>query len=414
MPSPLQNYPEFSSQKPAARRLPGALLLALGLAVALPLASCTKEAAAGATAPQMPAPEVSVQAVEARQIADIGRFTGRLAAVDHVELRPRVSGNLEAVHFQAGQLVEQGAKLFSIDARPYMAARDSAQAALREAQVRVDNARIEWQRAQKLAESKAVSAEELEGRRASLAEAEAMVASRQAALDLALLDLSFTTISAPFTGRIGRALVTPGNLVGGAQGAGTHLATLVSIDPLHVYADLDEASFLSFEAARAAGQLPVDEHGHVKLSVELIEGAGGTLAASLESLDNQVEAGTGTLLLRALLPNPDGRLVPGLFARVYVPLTAPASRVMVPERAIGTDQSQKFVYVVGAGNTAERRNIEIGPSINGERAVLSGVQAGDRVVVNGLQRIFFPGQPIQPVEAAEAATAAAPGGAGGH
>lgn len=403
MPSPLQNYPEFSSHSHAVRRLPGALLLALGLALALPLSGCDEKAAAGAAAPQMPAPEVTVQAVEARQIADIGRFTGRLAAVDHAELRPRVSGNLEAVHFQAGQLVEQGAPLFSIDPRPYQAARDSAEAAMREAQVRVDNARIEWERAQKLAESKAVSAEELEGRRANLAEAEAMVASRQAALDLALLDLSFTTISAPFAGRIGRALVTPGNMVGGAQGAGTHLATLVSIDPLHVYADLDEASFLSFEAARAAGQLPVDEQGRVKLSVELIEGAGGMLEASLESLDNQVESGTGTLLLRALLPNPDGRLVPGLFARVYVPLTAPAARVMVPERAIGTDQSQKFVYVVGAGNTADRRAIEIGPSINGERAVLSGLEPGERVVVNGLQRIYFPGQPIQPVEAAPAA-----------
>ena len=412
MPRPSASIAAPQGRRPLAPVLPGRAALASLLLGSLLLAGCDRDSGAPLDTPQAPPPPpVTVMRLEAEPVADFGRFTGRLAAIDLVELRARVDGNLDALHFEAGQRVEAGQLLFTIDPRPYAASRAAAAAALAESQVRLDNARIEWERARSLVDGGAISAEELEQRRAALAEAEAGLASKQAALDAADLDLSFTRVSAPVSGRIGRALVTPGNLVSGQAGQATHLATLVSVDPLHVYADLDEASFLALQQALAAGELPLDESGRLRLSVDLAEGAGQGLPATLESLDNQVSASTGTLLLRALLPNPDGRLVPGLFARVSVPLSAEKPRLMVPERAIGTDQSLRYLWVVGAGNTVERRTVQLGPARGDQRAVLSGVEAGERVVVNGLSFIRFPGQPVTPMEAAaEGTPPAAPQG----
>lgn len=408
-PSPSSVPPPDRSSAASLRPRFGGVAALLGL---LALAGCKRGSAAPLDTPQAPPPPaVTVLRLAAEPIADVGRFTGRLAAIDQVELRPRVSGTLDSLHFEAGQLVSAGQLLFSIDPRPYAAARASAAAALAEAEVRRDNARREWQRAQLLADSRAISTEELDQRRAALAESEASLGSRKAALDLAELDLSFTRVTAPVAGRIGRALVTPGNLVSGQAGGATHLATLVSVDPLHVYADLDEASFLALERAKAAGELPLDESGRVRLTVDLAEGAGAGLAAVLESLDNQVSASTGTLLLRALLPNPDGRLVPGLFARVSVPLSAELPRLMLPERAIGTDQSLRYVWVVGEGNAVERRTVVLGPARGDRRAVLSGLSAGERVVVNGTSMLRFPGQVVTPSEpAAEPSSNAVPQG----
>ncbi len=412
MPRPSASIAAPQGRRPLAPVLPGRAALASLLLGSLLLAGCDRDSGAPLDTPQAPPPPpVTVMRLEAEPVADFGRFTGRLAAIDLVELRARVDGNLDALHFEAGQRVEAGQLLFTIDPRPYAASRAAAAAALAESQVRLDNARIEWERARSLVDGGAISAEELEQRRAALAEAEAGLASKQAALDAADLDLSFTRVSAPVSGRIGRALVTPGNLVSGQAGQATHLATLVSVDPLHVYADLDEASFLALQQALAAGELPLDESGRLRLSVDLAEGAGQGLPATLESLDNQVSASTGTLLLRALLPNPDGRLVPGLFARVSVPLSAEKPRLMVPERAIGTDQSLRYLWVVGAGNTVERRTVDLGPARGDRRAVLSGVEAGERVVVSGLSFIRFPGQPVTPMEAAaEGTPPAAPQG----
>lgn len=357
-------------------------------------ASADAGSGGGAPPPQGP-PAVTVAPVEQREIAETTEFTGRLGAIDDVEIRPRVSGYVEAVHFQSGELVKRGDVLFTIDARYYQAALASTEAAVVQARVRAENADKEARRAAGLLESRAISTEESESRTAKQAEARAALLSAEAARDTAKLDVEYARVVAPVDGRVSRALVTPGNFVSGVPSANTLLTTIVSVDPMYVYVDVDENSLLALQRLMRSNELPHDAEGRVQVEVGLGDEEDFPRAGVVESLGNSLDAGTGSILMRVLVSNTDGLLLPGLFARVRVPTTPKQRTLLVSQRAIGTDQSQKFVYVLGEGNTAQRRTVTLGPIVDGLRIVRSGLEPGDRVIVNGLQRVQ-PGSPVTP------------------
>ena len=370
--------------------------------------ACSKDPAPSAAPSAPPAPAVTVAAVEERLLCEYSDFTGRVAAIDDVELRARVSGHLDAVHFQAGQIVHKGDVLFTIDPRWHEATLSSTKATVAQAQVKLDNAERESKRAGELLKSQAISAEESESRTAKLAEARAAVLAAEAMRNSAQLDLDFTTVRAPIDGRVGRALVTPGNFVSGIPAASTLLTTIVSVDPVYVVADVDEGSLLTLRGLMHDKALAVDEHGRVRVEIGLSDEIGFPHAGVVESLDNHLDAGTGSILLRAIVVNPDEKLVPGLFARVRVPSSATKKTPLVPERAIGTDQSQKFVLVLGPDNSVQYRAVKLGPAIDGQRMVREGLHGGEEIVVNGLQRVR-PGMKVTAEhEAAKAAAGPAP------
>jgi multidrug efflux system membrane fusion protein len=367
-----------------------AILVLAGLLLAFFLsggAAPSQASGAEGAAPAPPLPQVTVAPVAERELAEQAVFTGRVAAVDDVELRARVSGHLDAVHFQAGSMVHQGDVLFTIDPRWHEAAAGAARAALAQASVRLENAEREAKRAGELLKSQAISAEEAETRNSRLAEARASVLAAQAAVQSAELDLEFTQVRAPIDGRVGRALVTPGNFVSGIPAANTLLTTIVSVDPVYVEADVDEASLLTLRELMAAHALAHDEDGRARVEIGLSDEAGFPHAGAIESLENHLDPGTGSILLRVIAPNPDHVLVPGLFARVRVPISPLRKVPLVPERAIGTDQSQRFVLVLGPDSTVEYRAIQLGPAVDSSRIVHAGLRAGEEIVVNGLQRV---------------------------
>jgi len=299
------------------------------------------------------------------------------------------------VHFQSGQLVKRGDVLFAIDARNYRATLAAAEAQVVQARVKLETADREAARSTQLLEARAISIEEAEGRTARQADARAALLSAEAARDLAQLDVEYTRIVAPVDGRVSRALVTPGNIVSGMPGANTLLTTIVSVDPMYVYVDVDENSLLRLQRLLRAGALPSDAEGRVQVEVGLADEDGFPRTGVVESLGNQLDPGTGSILMRVLVPNPDGILLPGLFARVRVPVSEKKATVLVDPRAIGTDQSQKFVYVVGDDKLAQYRPIQLGPVVEGLRVVRSGLAPGERIIVNGLQRAR-PGAPVTP------------------
>ncbi len=365
----------------------GVLAAGAGLYLALP----NHARAAQASAPSAPpAPKVTVAPVEQQLITEYEELTGRVDATETVELRARVAGHLEAVHFQAGQLVKKGDVLFSIDPRWYQAQFDLATA-------RADVATREAARAEKLLAASAISSEEAEARRAAAAEA-------RAALETAKLDLEHTQVRAPIAGRISRALVTPGNLIAGTAGGGTLLTTIVATGDAYVYADLDEATLLKFNRLAREGRL-FTRNGRVPVELQLADETGFPRHGYIESADNRVNPATGTLALRLVFPNEDNTLLPGLFARVRIPVSAPQNALLVSERAIGTDQSQKFVLAVGRDNTVAYRTVKLGTVIDGKRVVREGLQPGETIIVNGLQRVR-PGMTVAPEPQAVAATPA--------
>lgn len=385
--------------------LPLPLALAL-IALLAPACSNSSAESVQAKPASMPPPAVTVAPVEFRDLAETTEFSGRLGAVDDVEIRPRVSGHVDAVHFQSGQLVKKGDPLFTIDARWYEATLASTEAVVVEARVMAENADREAARSAQLLESRAISAEESESRTAKQARAKASLLAAEAARDAAKLDVEYTRIVAPVAGRISRALVTPGNFVSGLPAANTLLTTIVSVDPMYVYVDVDENTLLRIQRLMQAGSLPHDDQGRVKVEVGLADEDGFPRAGVVESLGNRLDMGTGSIVMRVLVSNPDGLLLPGLFARVRMPTSPRRPTAVVSLRAIGTDQSQKFVYVVGKDDTAQRRTVELGPVVEGMRTVRSGLEEGERVIVNGTQRIFVPGSPVTPeLEKPQAATA---------
>lgn len=344
-----------------------------------------------------PPPAVTVAPVEQRELTEWNEFTGRTAPVDYVEIRPRVSGHIDEVRFTAGQLVKKGDVLFVIDARWYKAELDRREAEHSMAHVRVENAEREAKRTAQLLASRAISQEEADAREARYQEARAALVAAEAAISSARLDFEHTSIRSPIDGRVSRAWVTPGNYVSPVPGSNGILTTVVSIDPIHVYVDMDENSLLSFNALRRDGRIGGAD-GRIDVELQLADEAGFEHRGYVESLDNRVDPQTGSIVLRAVFPNPDGRIVPGLFARLRVPASAKRPALLVAESAIGTDQAQKFVLTLSPTNTATYRPVELGPLLNGKRIVRKGLGAGEKVIVNGIARVR-PGMPVSPQDA---------------
>jgi RND family efflux transporter MFP subunit len=355
-----------------------------------------------------PAPKVTVAPVEEQLVTEYEEITGRVDATETVELRARVSGHVDVVRFQAGQIVRKGDVLFTIDPRWYRAQFDLATAQVQQARAHAAVAAREARRADELLAAAAISSEEAEARRSRALEAEAALASAEAALATARLDYENTDVRAPIDGRIGRALVTAGNLVSGAPGNATMLATIVSRGPAYVYADIDETTLLKFNRLLREHRLGGAD-GRVPVELQLADESGYPRRGYIESTDNRLNPATGSLVVRMVFPNQDEALIPGLFARVRVPIAAPSPSLLVSERAIGTDQSQKFVLAVAEDNTAVYRTVKLGGAVQDKRIVRSGLRPGDRVIVNGLQRVR-PGMAVQPELAV--VTSGATGGAG--
>jgi RND family efflux transporter MFP subunit len=343
--------------------------------------------------PQPPA--VTVAPVQQEQIVEWDEFSGRVAPVETVEVRPRVSGHIQSVKFQSGQLVKRGDVLFEIDPRWHQAEFDRRQAEYEQAKVRLENAEREAKRTVDLLATRAISQEEGEAREARAEEARAALLAAAAARDTAKLDLDYTQIRAPIDGRVSRELQTVGNFVSGTAGAATVLTTIVSVDPVYVYADIDENSLLRFNRLSLAQQLAGDASGAVPVEMALADEEGFPHRGTIESFDNKVDSSTGSILLRAVFSNPDGRIVPGLFARIRIPLSERYVATLVEERAIGTDQGNKYVLALTSTNTVEYRAIELGPAVRDLRIVRSGLNPGETIVVNGLQRVR-PGMPVTP------------------
>jgi RND family efflux transporter, MFP subunit len=354
------------------------------LAVATPLT--LRVLRAGSSAPAVaapPPPSVTVALVEQRTLVESEELTGRVDAIESVDLRAEVGGRLAAVHFKAGQLVAAGDLLFTIDPRTYAAARDAARAAVARAEALAATTAKEAARAANLLAREAISAEEADLRQSRAAEAAAELLAARAALTAAEIDLERTEVRAPIAGRVSRELVTTGNLVSPA----TPLTTVVSTGRAYVYADVAEATVLKFRALDRAGRLQRDEQGRIPVELALADESEYSRFGYIESVDNRLDTATGTLQLRMLFDDPENALVPGLFARVRVPLGTPQPTLLISERAVGTDQSQKFVLAVDDAGVATYRTVRLGGLVDGKRVVRSGLQAGETIIVNGLQRV---------------------------
>jgi RND family efflux transporter MFP subunit len=353
------------------------------LIAAFALSSCSKP-----TSSAPPPPKLKVVQPLVREITEWDEFTARLDAVDSVEVRPRVSGYLESINFQEGALVRKGDLLFSIDHRPYAAVLRRAEADRAVAKSKLALARKNNERVAALLRSHAISQEEADIRESNLRQAEASVEEAEAAVEAARLDVEFTEVTAPISGRVGRKLVTEGNLItGGAGSQGTLLTTIVSLDPIYVYFEADEGSLLKYNRLARDGQRPSSRDYKNPVHVGLADEQGFPREGYMDFVDNQVDRGTGTILGRALLPNPDLSLLPGLFARLRLPGSGQYRATLVPDAAIASDQSQKYVFVVDRENKAQYRPVEIGPLVDGLRVVRKGVAAEDWIVVAGLQRV---------------------------
>jgi membrane fusion protein, multidrug efflux system len=342
-----------------------------------------------------PAPSVTVASVEQHEIVEWDEFTGRTEPVESVEIRPRVSGYIQEVRFQSGQLVKKGDVLFVIDPRWNQADFDRANAQAEQAKVHLENAEREAGRTAQLLGNKAISTEEAEARQSRYQEAKSAALAAEATRDFTKLDLEYTQVRAPIDGRVSRELVTAGNYVSGLAGNATLLTTIVSVDPVYVYADVDENSLLKFNALLVAKKVASDGDGKIPVELQLADESGFPHQGHIESFDNRLDPQTGSILLRAAFPNPDGRIVPGLFARIRVPGSEKHSVLLVEERAIGTDQAQKFVLALTQTNTVAYRPVQLGPTLQGKRIVRTGLEAGEQIVVNGLQRVR-PGMPVTP------------------
>jgi RND family efflux transporter MFP subunit len=382
----------FLMNVPATRNARVALLL-VSLVSTAAIAACTR-ASAQQVAP--PPPQVTVAPVLERDVTEWDEFTGRLQAVDTVEIRPRVSGFVSAVRFSEGAMVHRGDVLFQIDPRPFQADVDRLRAELARAHATVERANSELGRAERLQSENAMSSEERDRRASFAQESAAQVAAVEAALRAAELNLEFTQVTSPIDGRASRAIVTEGNLVSSGPGQATLLTTVVSLDPVYAYFDADEQIFLKYTAGagKGANRGAIDR----RVQMALASDDGYPHEGRLDFLDNQVDSATGTIRGRAIFGNADGRLTPGLFVRLRLAGNGSYEGLLIQDRAVGTDLSKKFVYVVSPKNEIEYRPVTLGPIVNGLRVVLDGLRAGEPVVVDGLQRIR-PGVRVQPVSA---------------
>ncbi|QRG09505.1 efflux RND transporter periplasmic adaptor subunit [Xanthobacter dioxanivorans] len=386
-----------TTRRPAAARIRNGLLLGsvavvavLGTLYGLPQEGAHAEKAA---APVVPAVTVAVATVEQRDARLFDTFSGRLEAVERVEVRSRVAGAIKAIHFREGALVKEGELLVSIDPEPFEAEVDEAEAQVTAAQARVELARNELERGERLFNTRTVSQRDLDERVNGQRAAEASLRAAQAKLNAVKLNLSYTRVRAPVSGRVGKSEITVGNLVAAGPGAPV-LTSLVSVDPIYASFNADEATVARALAGLGAGADVSNELDRIPVLMTTSAGS-APVEGHMQLVDNQVDPRTGTVRVRARFANPDGRLLPGQFARLEMgqPKTEPA--LLVSERAVGTDQDKKFVFVVDAANKAVWREVTLGAPVDGLRVVTGGLTAGERVVVNGLHRVR-PGAVVTP------------------
>ena len=361
------------------------------------LTACGKPEGPPSGAGQMPPAPVTLATVETRELVEWEEFTGRIEPTETVELRPRVSGYITEVHFEAGALVKEGEVLFTIDQRAFETKLRSAKAEVARAGASTTAAKREFDRVQELLAARAIAPEQAETRESAFLQSEATLESARAAEHSAEIELEHTKVAAPISGRISRAITTKGNFV---TAGSTLLTSIVSVDPVYVYTDIDENSLLRLQALQREGKLFVDEKGRVPVEIQLANETTFDHKGHIESFDNRLDAGTGSMVLRCEFMNTDGQLTPGLFTRVRIPMTAMYPALLIDEKSILTDQANKFVLGVDDHNLSVYKPVVIGPGIDGKRIIRSGLSAGEKIIVNGMARLPQPGMPVQPIEAA--------------
>ncbi|MEZ4601311.1 MAG: efflux RND transporter periplasmic adaptor subunit [Syntrophotaleaceae bacterium] len=355
-----------------------------------------------------PPPTVTVAPPVQKPVTFYARYTGQTEAVESVEIRARVEGYLESIHFRDADLVKKGDLLFEIDPRPYQARLDEATALLATRRAELHLAESTLQRKESALQDQAVSEVEVLEARAIRDQALAAIEAAKAAIETARLDLSYTRIFAPINGRIGRRLVDVGNLVGAAEK--TLLATIVNVEPSYVYFNVNERDLLKFRNGDSAKPNPTNGNGKTPVFLGLSNDVGYPWEGRVDFTDNRVDPETGTIQVRGVFPNKDGALLPGLFARVQIPTGTAENALLVPERALGIDQQGYYLLSVDKTDTVEYRPVKVGPQVDDLRVIESGISASDRVIVNGLQRAR-PGitvNPIAPEKAAASAQTKAP------
>ena len=385
----------------AARVAAVSLLLPLGLM----LAACERESQAQGAAP--PPPQVTVARPVTKTMTDQDEYVGRFVAVDAIEVRARVSGYLDKIHFQDGQLVKKGDRLFTIDRRPFQNAVDQARASVAQAKANMAFAESDLARGQNLVGGNVISQQTFEQRTQAKRVAEANVTAQEAALRQSELDLEFTDLRAPVDGRIGDRRVSPGNLVTGGTTGTTLLATIQSTDPIRFEFTMDETSYLRY-LRLAKGAPDVTSYGaNVPVKLKLLDEPKFGHQGKVDFVDNAIDKSSGTIRARAQFANADGTFTPGMFGRIQVAAGPPGEALMVPDVAIGTEQVRKFVLVVDDQSIARAKYVTLGSAVDGLRVVSSGLAADDRVVVNGLMRVR-PGVKVTPqLSTAEASSPSA-------
>jgi len=374
---------------------PKVVKLAVMIGIAFSLAACGQsQSQPQAAAP--PPPQVTVAKPVSKMIADQDEYVGRFVAVESVEVRARVPGYLEAIHFQDGQKVSKGDLLFTIDRRPFQTALAQAQASLAQAKANLAFAQTDLARAQGVAIGSVITQQTFDQRTQAKRVAEASVAAQESAVNQAALDLEFTELRAPVSGRIGDRRVSVGNLVtGGTSGNTSLLATIESIDPIRFEFTLDEASFLRYGSVASDNADEANRGLNVPIKLKLINEPAFSHKGKMDFVDNAIDRSTGTIRARAVFANPKGKFTPGMFARIQVAATAPSEALLVPEAAVGAEQVRKFVFVVDTENVARPKYVTLGPVVDGLRVITQGLAPDDNIIVNGLMRVR-PGVKVAP------------------
>lgn len=341
----------------------------------------------------LPPPAVTISQPIEREISDEIEFTGHTDAIKTVEIRARVSGFIDQVAFEDGAMVKEGDLLFQIDPRPFDAEVAHNEAALAVATARAKRAAADLIRAEKLIGGKTITQEEYDKTIAEQAESSAAVKQVAASLESAKLNREYSTVTSPISGRASRAMISKGNLVNSAAGSATLLTTIVPLDPIYAYFDVDEPTLLHYSRNSRETNRP-----QIPLEMQLADEAGFPHQGAVDFIDNKVDAATGTIKLRGMFANPAGTIVPGMFVRVRIRSAEKRSRLLVTDRAIGIDQGRKYVLVVAADNKADYREVIAGPLVDGLRVIEKGLQPGEWVIVNGLQRAR-PGNSVNPEKA---------------
>ncbi len=369
-----------------------AVTLTIALAVSL-VAGCGHPAAP----PPPPPPPVSITRPMEKEVIEWDEYTGTLQSPETATVAARVSGFVEKADFKEGTIVHAGDLLFIIDPRPYQADLDNKIAAVAQAQSQADQAKVHYDRYAKVRGTQAISEDDYDAAKASYAQASSALAAARAATQTAQLNLEWTRVTAPINGRISRKFVTQGNLVNGGAGQATQLTTIVSLDPIYSYFNVPGRAYLKYHALSEQERRSGSARGDVPCFMELETEARFPHEGVVDFMDNQIDPGTGTMQIRGVFRNPNGELLPGLFARTRIPGSARYRTILIPDVAVMTDQAEKYLFVVVKDNVVERRTVELGAAFGPLRSIKTGVQLGEQVIVEGLTQAA-PGRPVQPKE----------------